>query len=243
MSSPLAQAHIEAERRLREVTVAAVETIWSGLPGYDRENVDEWLSKVLPVVAAAQRQSVNLTDAYLARALDRRPVGAGADQALIAGVRAGTSPAQVYERPFVTLWSKLGKGEEFAAASTAARARAGGMAAFDVQASMRDTLQLVGREDDSIWGYQRVADPGACSFCLKVNGAQFRTADPMPLHNFCGCGVEPVVYTRGVDNRNALSAFNASPTPVPEGVAVHTHGEMGPVLADPAHHFTSESDL
>jgi len=33
------------------------------------------------------------------------------------------------------------------------------------------------------------------------------------------------------------------PSPVPEGVAVREHGEMGPVIGDPEHDFTSESDL
>jgi hypothetical protein len=50
--------------------------------------------------------------------------------------------------------------------------------------------------DDIIWGYQRVADGDACQFCLMLDGAQFRTDSPMPIHPFCGCGVEPVEYTR-----------------------------------------------
>lgn len=47
-----------------------------------------------------------------------------------------------------------------------------------------------------IWGYQRVADGDACDFCAMLDGAQFRTDDPMPIHPGCGCGVEPVEYTR-----------------------------------------------
>lgn len=50
--------------------------------------------------------------------------------------------------------------------------------------------------DEIIWGYQRVADGDACEFCAMLDGAQFRTDDPMPIHPGCGCGVEPVEYTR-----------------------------------------------
>jgi len=50
--------------------------------------------------------------------------------------------------------------------------------------------------EDIIWGYQRVADGDACEFCAMIDGAQFRTEDPMPIHPNCGCGVEPVEYTR-----------------------------------------------
>jgi hypothetical protein len=115
---------------------------------------------------------------------------------------------------------------------------------------MRDTLTAVGQQEEYIWGYQRVADGDACDFCLELEGAQFKTDDPMPIHPNCGCGVEPVVYTRGVDNRNSLSNFNRSPVEpptamidraaqlTPDGVAIRSHGELGPVITDPAHDFS-----
>jgi hypothetical protein len=52
----------------------------------------------------------------------------------------------------------------------------------------------------------------------------------MPLHNHCGCSLEPVLD-------------DVTPTPLPEGVAVHEHGELGLVLGDPAHDFTSAADV
>ena len=33
------------------------------------------------------------------------------------------------------------------------------------------------------------------------------------------------------------------PDPTPEGVEIQEHGELGPVLGDPNHDFTSESDI
>lgn len=75
-----------------------------------------------------------------------------------------------------------------------------------------------------------MADAGACGFCRLVDGAYLRTAVAMALHVHCGCSIEP---------RTAAT----EPSPVPGGVAVHEHGELGLTLADPAHAFTGPGDL
>ena len=224
MASRLASGHIEAERRLRVLTEAQVARIWRSLPAYNRENVDEWLSKVIPVVEAAKRQSVVLTDGYLARALERRALGLDT-QAIADEVRPGVEVAAVYQRPFVTLWSALSEGVPFERASEAGLARATGTAAMDVQMSMRQAANAVQQADDAIYGFARVADPGACEFCSMIDGAYVKSADAFPLHNNCGCGLEP------------LTAPHPLAATLPDGVAVHSHSELGPVLADPAHSF------
>lgn len=243
MASNLAEAHIEAKRRVRELALRELRSVWEGLPGYDEEDVVGWLALALPLILLAQRQTALLTDAYIARATERQPLGVDLEQVIGAAVRNGTPLEQVYRRPFVTLWSELGQGRSFEAGRDKARERMEATAAWDIQASFRDTLVQVGERDQNLWGFQRVANPDACEFCLRVNGAQFLKTNPLPLHPWCQCGVEPVVYTRGEANRNALEAFNANPTPVPEDVAIHAHGEMGSYLADPEHDFTSEEEL
>lgn len=231
MASALADAHIEGQRRLRVLTAGAVARIWDELPGYDRQNVDEWLSRVLPVITTAQRGSVALTEAFIARYLERQPLGVNPGQLIGAGARNGAEPAEVYERPFVTLWSALGAGTPFEDAASKALARATSTAAMDVQLAMRGTASAVQGADAGIFGYQRVADPGACEFCSLVDGAYLKSADAMPLHNHCGCGVEP------------LTAPHPRAAKLPSGVSVHQHGELGPVLADPAHDFTTTGDI
>ena len=101
--------------------------------------------------------------------------------------------------------------------------------------AMRDRLTAVGEADDNIWGYERVANPGACPFCQELNGAQFRTADPMSIHPSCGCGVEPIVYTRGAANRGNAKIFESQPMnrPPADKVTIRSHGELGPTIVDP----------
>lgn len=203
----LVDNQIRLNLRLSQKTQAAVTRIWQGLPAYNRENVDQWLSTVLPVVQAAQRQTIALTDAYLARALDRPALGIDPED-IIPGVRNGTDPETVYTRPFVTLWSALSNQTPYVEAVAMGEARAVSSAAMDLQMAMRDGLKAVGEIDPEIRGYQRVANPDACEFCAALDGAQFQVEDPMPLHNFCACSAEPVVYTRGAKNRNNLDKFN-----------------------------------
>ena len=240
--SKLAERHIELNAQLRDSTVKRLTRIWRSLPEYRDETLPAWLNAAVPVVQAAQRAEITVTQAYLSRALGRTVRAVSAEE-IMAMYRNGTPPADVYSRPFGEVWSALAGGATFDQAQERGLFRATQTAATDIQATMRDTLNVVGEAEPDLWGYQRVTDGAACSFCLLLNGAQLRTEDPMPIHPNCGCGVEPVVYTRGFDNRNNLATFNASPTPPPKGVAVRDHGELGPVLGDPSQNFTTAADI
>jgi hypothetical protein len=235
MASRLAERHIVLNAELRARTVKQLERVWRSLPNHRDETLPAWLSVAVPLAQAAQRAEIAITQAYLARAIDRPVAGVDADR-LIAESRNGADPNEVYSRPFNTVWTALGNGTPYDAAAEQGLARATQTIATDIQLAMRDTLTAVGESEEIVWGYQRVTDGAACDFCLLLNGAQFRTEDPMPIHPNCGCGVEPIVYTRGFSNRNNLERFNATATP--EGVAISPHGELGPVVGDPAHNFS-----
>lgn len=230
MITPLARAHIVAQERLRAIVTAGVAAAWAGLPGYDDGNLGEWLSGVLPLIAAAQRQSVSLTEAFLARALGRAALGVDPATLTGAAVRAGAAPEDVYRRPFVTVWTALKAGTAYDQAVAAGLARATGTATMDVQLAHRATLQAVQDRDPMIRGYERVPDAGACSYCQALAGAFVKSADAAPLHNGCGCGFEPVLSEQPA-------------TPPPESVAVNAHGELGPVLGSANHVFTTDAEL
>lgn len=207
-----------------------VERVWRGLPGHDRYDIDGWLEQVLPVVLSAQRASVALTEGYLAQSLERQPIGVDVEALIGSNVRNGTTPEEVYQRPFVTLWSGLKEGSMFEDAYDKALDRAKSSAATDVQLSMRATASAVQEADPGFFGFKRKADPDACTFCQLVDGAYVKRADAMPLHPFCGCGLE------------VLTQPHPHAALLPNGVAVHEHGELGPILADPAHDFTTASE-
>lgn len=226
---------ITAKQRLQHIIAAAVAAAWNGLPHYDQEQVDQFLTAALPITAAANHQAVLLTEAFLAKALARPPVGVDAAQ-IIAGIRNGTTPAEVYHRSFVTVWAALGRGTPWAQAVKMGLDRATSAAATDVQLSFTHTLLAVGNADDQILGFERVPDDGACDFCIAASGQLYHSGDLMPLHNDCGCGVEPITAADTMANLPpAPSSF-----PGADGlqVAVRDHGELGPVLTNAADHFT-----
>ena len=234
MASSATLAHIEAQRRLRETVRAAVTRIWAELPDYHRPTLQAWLRRVLPAIEAGQRASVALTEAYIAQQQGRRPQGLEAAELIGAGARNGAAdPGEVYSRPFTEVWTALAAGAPLAVAAAAGLARAQSAAVTDIQLSMRATSSAVQTTSPvQIYGWQRVADGGACDFCLELDGAFSRTADVMPIHPNCGCGIEPI-----------MSPTRRAPTPTPASVRVNGHGELGPTLGKPGQHFTGPADV
>lgn len=233
MASPLAEANITAKLRLQQIIASVVATAWRGLPHYNREQVDEFLTAVLPITAAANQQAVSLTEAFLAQSLNRQPLGLNPSE-IVAGIRNGTTPEQVYERSFVAVWSALKRGTPWEQAVKLGMDRATSAAATDVQLSFTHTLRAVGTLDDRIGSFERVPDAGACDFCRAAAQQRYHTGDLMPLHNHCGCGVEPISEPAG----RAPTRFTG---PGGVDVAVHDHGELGPVLTDANDHFTGQA--
>lgn len=192
MSAALANAHIVGQQRLREIVARAIAAGWTGLSGYDERDVDAFIERIAPLVLAGQRQSVALMDAYLARALERQPLGINADELTGAAVRNGTPPEEEWRRPFVTVWTALANGTRYPDAVGAGLARAQAMAATDMQLSMRGAAALIGEADPGIYGYQRVTDGHACTLCRIASTQRYHRGDLMPIHAHCGCSVYPL---------------------------------------------------
>lgn len=237
---PLVDAHIEAQRRLREQAAAAVAAAWQSLPAYNEADVATFLARAVPVTQAAQRASVQVTSAFLQRLVGARV--APAPEQVLAKVRNGTPPTEVYRRPFVNVWTDLKHGKPYEMAVASGLERATSSVQMDVQLAMRQTLVDVAQRNTMILGYQRVPDPGACAFCRLIAGQRYHVDQLMPVHNRCGCGVEPIT-SENRDQFTGRKKFDqAIPATVgPDGTvtAIVDHGELGPLVVDGHDHFTS----
>lgn len=234
----------EALARIRSATEGVVASAWDRLESYDADVVNDFIDDVVPIVGAAQAQAAVLTDAYLASAIGRAPIGIELDAVTGAAVRAGTPPEQVYARPFISVWTGLKNGRPWVDAVATGRARATSSATMDVALSTRAAASQIGELDDRIVGYQRVPDGSACDFCTLVAGQRYRTDDLMPLHNHCGCTVEPILASE----RGRFTGKDANDLDLPitrDGVtaAVREHGELGPLLVNGDQHFTGDAAL
>jgi hypothetical protein len=236
VAKPITVTYQNQLATLRTLTSRQVGHTWTGLGSYDKGDVDRFISRVVPQVQSGQRQAVRLTNAYMARFTKGRPANLDLEALTGAGVRNGAAPAEVYTRPFVNVWTALSKGVPFVDAVRSGLARVTSTAEMDVALSSRAASVAYAATDDRIVGFERVPDGGACEFCSLVSGQRYHSEDLMPLHNRCGCTVEPLMGVPVGRSRDVVHG---------DGViaAVRDHGELGPMLTNGADAFTSADDI
>lgn len=224
---------------LRAAVARAVAAAWDGLTDYRDDKVGQFVAQVVPVVEGGQARSVALTDAYLALRTARDPWGltlAGLD------LRAGTPLTEVYRRPFVSTWTALSRGAAIVDAVSAGRSRASSSAEMDVALATRASAAEAMRRDGRVVGYRRVPSGGACDLCLLASQQQYSVEDLMPLHNRCGCTVEPIIGDSdpGAVMDSALLGQLDAARAAGTRAAVRQHGELGPVVVNARDAFTTD---
>lgn len=226
-------------KKTRLVVANQVRTHWNALPNYRDNQVDPFLNKVVPLVQAGQSRAVALTDAYLSKTLGSKPVGLDLAQLTGASVRNGVDPRVVYARPFTTLWTSIGT-IGFSLAAIKALDRLMSTAEMDVTMAARDASQAYAGQSSRIVGWTRVADPDCCDFCQAIDGARVASEDASPLHNNCGCTLEPIE----ADSLESAAGFTSfAPGSEFGDVLIQAHGELGPVITYKGYNFTGPNDL
>ena len=235
-ATQLALAHKQLQNHLQLAVASVIAAIWRSLGSYNQADVPRFLSQALPVVAAGQTQSAALTAAFIARSMHVPVFGIDPARVTGAAVRAGTPPETVYNRAFNQTWHDHGQGVPWQEAVNVGESRVKSSANMDVSLAQRASFQVAQDDVPGIYGYQRVPSASACEFCQSVAGAYVKSANAMPLHNNCGCSLEPLTST------HPNATWLPSGAHVSEGFAVHEHGELGAVLTDPSDQFTTESE-
>jgi hypothetical protein len=226
-------------RKTRDAVANAVRHHWQSLPAYRDEQVEPFVKRVVPLVEAGQRRAISLTDAYMSHVLKERPIGLQFDSLIGASARNGVDPATVYARPFTTVWTSIER-LGFEAAVVKGLDRLMSTAEMDVALSARDASKAFGMASSRVAGFMRVADPGCCDFCQSINGVRVAREDAAPLHNRCGCTVEPIE----VGSPQASGDFTSfAPGAVFGDTQIEFHGELGPVITNKHNHFTGPNDL
>lgn len=189
MPSPLAEAHREAQLRIRTGTARAVGQVWKELGSYDRSDVNRYINTVTPVIEGGKRNAITTAAAFVGRTVKKKPPEI--DVASVSKfVRNGTPIAAVQHRPFVATWTALKEGKPWEMAVEEGLTAAVSAAFTDVSLAARDAMPALTAQEPSIDGYQRVPGGDACDFCVLASTQRYTTGELMPLHNNCGCGVE-----------------------------------------------------
>ena len=239
------QAHL---RSTRAAVSDAVGAQWRALGSYNEADVGRFVSAVSPVVSAGQIRAVSLTQAYVARKTGSPIVGVDVP-ALQATLRNGVGSDVVYRRPFVRVWTtlkRIGAGDEEGDYETAVQVgqnQAESNSDMDIALAMMAAYVALGSSssdsgsEDEIVAWRRVADGNCCDYCQMLDGVHTGPDEPQPLHNRCGCTAEPIM------RRSRITGDLASPGDSIEGVTIHQHGELGPVISRKGDSFTSIDDL
>lgn len=261
-ASVLDRRYQEAYAGIRARAAAAIAAAWAGLSSYDEADVAPFVDVAVPAVLAGQRQVVAVANAYLARATRTQVANLPIPTLIGSGVRGGTAPADVYRRPFVTVWTALKNDTPWEDAVKSGLERAASTAETDIALSNRAAaVAYAERSSARIIGWERVPDGDACDFCELASTQSYNTGTLLPLHSRCGCTPKPIeegdARGTGVIRPDVLARLKVDGVKVyrngtvrtyggtgePTGVVVHEHGELGPVLAREGDTFTGPADI
>lgn len=193
----IAAAYIEASTELRISLDDAIVGAFDRLTSWRDADADAFVAAAVPMVQGAQQAMSQMTDAYLAALLADllgeavEPLGVELPDDL-----RGVDMLKVYLRPFTQLWTDLSRGSPLKDAIAAARRRAEGLAATDLQLAKTHTVRraLEGRGDDRIVGYRRVLTGAEnCAMCVLASTQRYHVKDLLPIHPACDCAVAPIV--------------------------------------------------
>lgn len=226
---------------IRRRAAVAVGVLWgSTATGLDDEVLERFASAAARVSVAASTAGASAALAYVPAYVRL----AGAEVFAAPGGPGGYSeprgvPAvEVYRRPIVTARVAVSRGATFEDAMAAGRARAVQAVATDTVLANRAAARDAMAAQPSVVGYRRVPDATACQFCLLASTQRYHFEQLMPIHPDCGCSVAPIVGDRDpgrvIDRGLADRLMNTDPA---AGIAVHEHGELGPVLYPAGAHF------
>lgn len=188
--SQLAEAHLEAQARLRDTTARICVAAWNALPDHGDSSVPLFVDTVVPVVEAGQRRSVQLVDAYFALEMERAAYGTDPREAIGAHARQGTDPGEVYRRPFVTLWSALKDRFPWEEANVQAINRLDRAVKTDVLLAMTRAGAAISDADPDIKSLVRVLR-GTCSKCAEAVQSATPAGGLQPIHPGCQCAFMP----------------------------------------------------
>ncbi|MCU0261435.1 MAG: hypothetical protein MUE78_10480 [Ilumatobacteraceae bacterium] len=236
------------------VTASTVGAAWDAYGGLTDTASAQFTAAATPVVAAAQAQAVGLAAVYVATYVSviegtAVPPPELDTPAIVAGLRAGTDPVDVYHRSVVAARVAVADGATYTDAIRRARDRATQTADTDVMLASRAGTSRAMEAFEQIVGYRRVPDADACTFCLLASTQRYNVRDLMPMHPRCHCTVAPIVGTadpgRVIDGDLLDMIRSVDPVAGTRGEArrrararVERHGELGPVLVPAGTRFT-----
>ena len=104
------------------------------------------------------------------------------------------TPQEVYRTPFTVVWGALADGADYQDAVDQGEDSAASMAETDVAlAAGAACFAWATASNEEVVAFMRVADAGACSYCVELDGVHVASDSAAPLHRDCGCTLDPIM--------------------------------------------------
>jgi hypothetical protein len=183
-----------------------LQHLWASLGEYRETQSGLFTAQFVPVLIGAQQQMASLTAAGLSvqrqMALGGPFHAVGVDPRRVTGdvTRNGTPLAEVYGRPFHTVWRQLHDLPHEPGAIEQAISDGLDQAMTDAVTDLQRTKALTAREamadDDRVVGYRRVLEGvKSCGLCIVASTQRYHKAELLPVHPGCDCSVVEIFGT------------------------------------------------
>lgn len=239
-------AYLNTKEATTQRVIRYIESQWLRLSSWKDADILRFAKQVAPVVEGGQTQIGNLTAGYLSTlnliATGSRDTVGIPKQAMSSQSLRGVEGVELFQRTGSTIYFGLSQGKPLNMLVAKAGQRAISMARTNLQLSSTHSARIAMSDNQNIIGYRRVLSGEVCEICELASEHKYNTEDLMPIHNNCTCGIAPI-YGNSDPAKVIDSKVESSDNRAEDGIEVHEHGEVGPVLAIKGQHFTGSDDV
>jgi hypothetical protein len=257
-----------ARRALSDRVIAALKRLFVTPGSWRAADMERFVAQAVPLLEGGQLHLAALTALMVAEQASQA-VGAviappGIPAAAAVNLRTGVDARDVYQRPFVTVYTALSRDVVLPRAVELGATRLAQIAELDLQttyahASRAAMLQLPEGIRPRSWRRVPVG-PRNCAMCLVASTQRYHIETLNPIHPACDCQVaqvfdadpgqvlDPDLLERVHTAVEALTGQSdrGGRTPDYRELLVSstaTHGELGELLVRPGDRFTGPADL
>ncbi len=258
-----------ARRTLTDRLVQFLKQLFLQPGSWRDDELAVFVQQAVPLVEAAQRQLAIWTALNIAydasAALGRAIAPIGIPDSAAVNLRRGVDTEDVYERPFRTVYAALAKGKSLPDAVLLGENRIREVVELDLQqtyaeASRSAMEQLPDDAQPRFWRRELRGEEN-CALCVLASTQRYHIEKLNPIHPGCDCRVKPIwgktdpgqvideeLLGRAHDAVQELTGQADAGGREPDYRKIvlqmtREHGEVGPMLARPLDHFTTEAAL
>lgn len=172
--------------------------VFAGLGSWRDDDVARYQALIGPQIDGIKLQAAQLQAAYYQEVAKQQgeayqPAAVRSSDLTETSLRNGAQSAEVYRRPFVSMYTELAKGQLVSAAIAIGAARASSIASTDIQLAARIAGLKQRQNNNNIVGYRRVLTGSEnCALCAIASTQRYTRNELKPIHPGCDCTEEPL---------------------------------------------------